>query len=71
MIAMLAPCGFSGSISEHARNPSVAARPFAWTPAPVSGQTAASAGPTVCRIGVNTEDLCEFDLARETFSGIL
>jgi hypothetical protein len=44
---------------------------FALTPAPVSGQASAGAGPTVCRIGVNIEDLYDFDLARETFGGIL
>jgi hypothetical protein len=40
---------------------------FALTPGPASGQPA----PTVCRVGVNIEDLYDFDLARETFGGIL
>ncbi|MGH6905497.1 MAG: hypothetical protein ACREIR_22485 [Geminicoccaceae bacterium] len=31
----------------------------------------AGGGPAVCRIGVNIEDLYDFDLARETFGGIL
>ena len=44
---------------------------FALSPGPVSGQLAAGAAPTVCRIGVNIEDLYDFDLARETFGGIL
>jgi hypothetical protein len=44
---------------------------FALTPAPASGQPATGASPPVCRIGVNIEDLYDFDPARETFGGIL
>jgi hypothetical protein len=44
---------------------------FALTPGPASGQPTAGAGPTVCRIGVNIEDLYDFDLAGETFGVVL
>ena len=44
---------------------------FAVTPGPARGQPAAGASPAVCRIGVNIEDLYDFDLARETFGAVL
>jgi hypothetical protein len=36
-----------------------------------SGQPAAGGDPEVCRLGVNIEDLYDFDLARETFGAVL
>jgi hypothetical protein len=44
---------------------------FALTAGPASAQPAAGAGPTVCRIGVNIEDLYDFDLASDTFGAVL
>jgi hypothetical protein len=37
----------------------------------VRAQGTAADGPTVCRIGVDIEDLYDFDPAHETFGGIL
>jgi hypothetical protein len=44
---------------------------LALTPGPAGGQPTAGAGPTVCRIGVNIEDLYDFDLASDTFGAVL
>ena len=44
---------------------------FAVTPGPARGQPAAASSPVVCRIGVNIEDLYDFDPARETFGAVL
>jgi hypothetical protein len=43
---------------------------FALMPGPAGGQPAGD-GPALCRIGVNIEDLYDFDLARETFGAVL
>ena len=44
---------------------------LAVAPHPASGEAAGRGDPVVCRVGVNIEDLYDFDLARETFGGIL
>ncbi len=44
---------------------------FALTAGPAGGQSAAGAGPKVCRIGVNIEDLYDFNLAGDTFGVVL
>ena len=38
---------------------------------PVWGQPAEGGRPELCRVGVNIEDLYDFDLARETFGAVL
>ncbi len=38
---------------------------------PASAQVAADGAPAMCRIGVNIEDLYDFDMARDTFGAIL
>jgi hypothetical protein len=43
----------------------------ALTAGPASAQPAAGVGPTLCRIGVNIEDLYDFDLASDTFGAVL
>ena len=40
---------------------------LATAPAAARGEPAASTEPVVCRVGVNLEDLYDFDPARETF----
>ena len=44
---------------------------FALTAGPAGDQSAAGAGPKVCRIGVNIEDLYDFNLADDTFGVVL
>ena len=44
---------------------------FAMTPGPARGQSVATGSPVVCRVGVNIEDLHDFDLTRETFGAVL
>jgi hypothetical protein len=44
---------------------------FALTPGPARSQPAASGDAVACRIGVNIEDLYDFDLTRETFGAVL
>ena len=44
---------------------------FAGPPGPARGQPVAAGSPMVCRVGVNIEDLYDFDLTRETFGSVL
>ena len=44
---------------------------FALTAGPASGKPVAGAAPTVCRAGVNIENLYDFDLASDTFGAVL
>lgn len=44
---------------------------LALTPGPARGQPTAAGDPVVCRIGVNIEDLYDFDPNRETFGAVL
>jgi hypothetical protein len=61
-----------GNVCEHVRiGCALLLALVALTPCPASSQSAAGAHPAVCRIGVNIEDLYDFDLARETFGAVL